>query len=374
MKILLHTYRVYTSKNGYGFTPFKKAAEYPILIHDFPQKNKTTKIYFGQLPEIIKNVITTNHILNKQTISALAGEVSHSIKGDDLIEIAIKAQAGKNIIKDRHWVTTIEIITPIEIDDYFITHPESKHFWLDISKTYELWETNKSDSQSAIDYIISFITPEIGEDNLGDILETHFYITSENKNLGFVTDKEPLMILESYFHYDLEKLDLKKIKETLEKIRFIDKKTKGFITNVQHWCINTINEKDAWKLFLWSFWGIEVLSKKYGKDNYDELINKIQSISAAPLPVGINANIMETLIPEKGRTTLKADFAIMVSKLSPDTAGKDLQDFHESLKIRNNISHGEPISENQLPTVKTKMLFHKYYKLAIQDMLNGENS
>jgi hypothetical protein len=370
MNIFLHIYRIYASKSGYGFTPLELPIEYPIIFNSFPSKDNTTKIYFGEVPEDVKNVIISNKVLNKQTIDSLVGKNPPLIKGDDLIELAIKQQGKQSIIKGKHWATTVEITIPIVLEDCYVTHPESKHFWLNISKTYEIFESHKDKINSSIDYIISFITPEIGEDNLGGIIDNHFYITSEDEKLGFITDKEPLMFLESHLHYDINKLDLLKIKKIIEKSKTIDRKKQDFIRNIQHWYINTINESDPWKLFLWSFWGIEVLSKKYGKASYDEIIEKVQSISKDSLYSGINSDILETLIPEKGRTALKADFAIMVDTLSPNTAHHDLKDFHASLKIRNSISHGEPVPESQLPFMKTKMLFHKYYKLAIQNLLN----
>ena len=358
--INIHFYRVYGCKYGYGKSNFECPNEYPIEVKDYPNEGKQTNIYLGKIPNEIRNVLIANFALAKN--NPLLPSSTPRLKGDDIISLAINQNKSNNITPSKKWIVTLETVFTTTVDEEKINR-NSKHFWMDVHISGKLNNENKNFISEKFDELIAYITPEVGEEYIDELIAEDYFITSHDKSLGFYTFPEPKISLEIHQQRPISSLNVSNIKENIKVLKNLNKGSLKFLKNVQHWYTSTLNEKDAWKVFLWSYWGIEVLSRKYASKYYQNLSENIVNNEVVP------ALVIGNLLTVKERLNIKASFSIMVAILLSDSVSKDIETFKRVSKMRNKISHGEAVREEDLPVEETRDLFYKYYNLAIKDQL-----
>lgn len=363
MLVNLHYYRIYGTEYYYGEKEFSSPKKNPIIMENYPNKGNISKIYLGDLPRDIKEVMIADDVIGKRTISALSGN-SDSEPLEQKIDKAIQSNINKNIFKSINWLITIEIIISFKIDSKYQKN-NRKYLWLDVVHSDRLFSNNKNKIQEKLNSILGVITPEIGEEFFQKIIKESHFFTSQNKELSFYTFPMPQTSMSVSSSKPMSRLKTQCLIENLNILQMLENNDLKFLKNIQHWYLNTLNESDSWKVFLWSFWGLEVLSKYYSKKHYKDIFDEVEEFknenSFSPI-------ILQSLLPQRnqGNLNLKASFSIMTAILAKEDSIEDIALFQEVSKVRNKISHGDIVLESELPEYKTQQLFYKYYKLTIQ--------
>lgn len=368
MKANLHCYKIYGSSESYSGKEFEMPSETPIVIDEFLQRNITIKLHIGNISNELKDAVIINQALAND--NPLIPSDTPRLKGDELISLALEQNRTKNIFTNKRWLLAIEAIVEIEVPEKKLPNM-GKHFWLDVNYARETWKEYQSLLKSSFDNVMGFVIPYIGEEFVDSLIANHYYYESIHNDYGYFTFPEYSASCRMWSQQSIESIDIATINKILVKLKDQPKKLK-FINTVRHWYLNTVNETDQWKVFLWSFWGLEVLSKKY-QDRYYDKIKGDTPTEQGLISDGhsFEAHVLQSLLPEKNRVPLIASFAIMSTILNPNDSSSDTKHFKKLVKLRNSLSHGQAIDDSQLPAHQIQQLFHKYYKLAIDDMLKN---
>lgn len=368
MKTKLHCYKVYGSTESYSGKEFEMPSGSPIIIDDFSQENITIKLHVGDISCELKDAVIINQALANG--NPLIPTDAPRLKGDDLISLALEQNRTKNIFTNKRWVLAIEAVIEIEVPEEKLPNM-GKHFWLDVNYARDTWKNYQNQLRSSFDNIMGFVIPYIGEEFVDSLITDHYYYEPIHDEHGIFTFPEYSGSCRMWSQRSIESIDVESITKILIKLKDEPKKLK-FINTVRHWYLNTVNETDQWKIFLWSFWGLEVLSKKY-QDRYYDKIKGDTPTEQGLISDGhsFGAHVLQSLLPEKSRVPLIASFAIMSTILNPNNSNLDTKHFKKLVKLRNSLSHGQAIDESQLPAHQIQLLFHKYYKLAIDDILKN---
>ncbi|MGL1635947.1 hypothetical protein ACSTJT_20800 [Vibrio parahaemolyticus] len=365
MKTKLHCYRIYAARKSYSGTPFERPVGSPLLLHDFIDDKTTVRLHIGDITQELKESIIVRQALASN--NPLLPSDRPRLKGDELIAIALQQYRGESLFTNKEWLVCIEAIVEVDIPEDKLSN-QAKHFWLDVNYARHTWHETKDSLKSKFDDIMGFIIPYIGEDFIGDVVIEHYYYEPADSKQGIYTYPEMTASAQMWMQSSINTIDMEQISNKLKHLKSQPKQLK-FISTVRHWYLNTINETDAWKLFLWSFWGLEVLAKKYLDRYYDQIKTtnaKDQKIETDEFL--FQEHVVQSLLPEKNRAPLAASFAIMSTVLSPKDSENDTKSFRKLAKLRNSLSHGEAINTDQIPAHEAQQLFHKYYKLAIDDI------
>ena len=365
MKTKLHCYRIYGAEKSYSGTPFECPADTPLYLHDFIDNKTTVRLHIGDITDELKDSIIVNQALASN--SPLIPNDRPRLKGDELIEIALQQYRGKKLFKNKEWLVCIEAIVEVDIPEDKLPL-NGKHFWLDVVYARDTWQETKKKLKNSFDDIMGFVVPYIGEDFIGDVVMEHYYYDPIDTKRGIYTSPEMTVSAQVWMQSSINAIDVEQISNKLRHLKSQPKQLK-FISTVRHWYLNTVNETDSWKLFLWSFWGLEVLAKKYLDRYYDQI--KTTNVKDQKIDTGMflfQEHVVQSLLPEKSRVPLAASFAIMSTVLSPDDSENDTKSFRKLAKLRNSLSHGEAINTDQIPSQSAQQLFHKYYKLALNDI------
>lgn len=368
MKTKLHCYRIYGAEKSYSGTPFECPADTPLCLHNFIDNKTTVRLHIGDITQELKEAIVVHQALASNNPFIPNDRPRRT--GDELIEIALQQYRNKNLFKNKEWLVCIEAIVEIDIPENKLPL-NGKHFWLDVNYARETWQETKNRLNSSFDDIMGFVIPYIGEDFIGSVVMEHYYYEPVDTKNGIYTFPEMTMSAQMWIQSSINAIDVEKISNKLKHLKSQPKQLK-FISTVRHWYLNTVHEIDSWKLFLWSFWGLEVLAKKYLERHYDQI--KTTDVKVQKIDTGIflfQEHVVQSLLPEKNRVPLVASFAIMSTVLSPENSENDTKDFRKLAKLRNSLSHGEAINTDQIPAKAAQQLFHKYYKLALDDITNN---
>lgn len=365
MKTKLHCYRIYGAEKSYSGTAFECPTGTPLCLHNFIDNKTTIRLHIGDITQDLKDSIVVHQTLASN--NPLIPNDRPRLTGDELIEIALEQYRGKKLFKNKEWLVCIEAIVDVDIPEEELPL-DGKHFWLDVNYARHTWHKTKNKLKSSIDDIMGFVIPYIGEDFIGNVVMDHYYYEPVAANTGIYTYPEMAVSAQMWMTSSINTIDVEQISNKLKHLKSQPKQLK-FISTVRHWYLNTVNETDSWKLFLWSFWGLEVLAKKYLDRYYDQI--KTTNVKDQKIDTGMflfQEHVVQSLLPEKSRVPLAASFAIMSTVLSPDNSENDTKNFRSLAKLRNSLSHGEAINTDQIPAQAAQQLFHKYYKLALDDI------
>lgn len=365
MKVELHCYRIYGADTSYSGKPFDKPKNSPICVPDFTCDDITLKIHIGDIDSDLKDAVIINQALN--TLDHLIPESKPQLTGEERINIALRENRHKNIFKNTEWLIAIEAIIEIDVPESKL-HDRGKHFWLDVNYARSTWFKYKDFLKSYFDDVLGFTMPYIGEEYIDSLKLEHYYYSPLSDELGFYTFPEHSMSAKMRYLKDTDNIDIDSIEKAIKLLIEKPKQVK-FISTVRHWYVSTLHEDDPWKVFLWSFWGLEVLSRKYS-DKYYNLIKGTEPTEQKLISSGhcFDSHVLQSLFPEKSRTSLTACFAIMSTVLCPDESKDDTTSFKKMMKIRNSLSHGVATQADDLPVYHIKNLFHKYFALAVEDI------
>lgn len=368
MKINLHCYKIYGSTESYSGKEFEVPLGTPIVIDEFFQSNVTLKLHIGNITSELKDAVIIKQVLGDN--NPLIPNDKTNLRGDELITLALEQNRDKKIFSNKKWLLAIEAIIEIDVPEEKVTN-NSKHFWLDVNYARDTWKDYQLQLKSSFDNVMGFVIPYIGEKFVDSLIIDHYYYDPIHNDYGYFTFPEYSFSCQMWSCQSIESIDIANIIKILIKLKDHPKNLK-FINSVRHWYLNTINETDQWKVFLWSFWGLEVLSKKYQDKYYDKIKGD------APTEQGLisdghnfESHVLQSLFPEKNRVPLVASFAIMSTILNSNESKFDTKNFKSLVKMRNSLSHGKAIDESELPAHQIQQLFHKYYKLAIDDILKS---
>lgn len=364
----LHCFKIYGSEKSYSGVDFEMPEKAPITIDNFFDKNISIKIHIGNISKELRDAVIIHQAL-AQSIPLLPNS-GPRMTGDERISQALMANKYGNIFKNKKWLIAIETIIDVDIPEDKINN-KGRHFWLDVNFARDIWKDNQSKLKSSTDDVMGLVIPHIGEDFVDSLIIDHYYYDPVSSECGPYTFPEMTASASMWSQRPISSIDVQSITKHLEKLKTQPEKLK-FISTVRHWYINTINESDKWKVFLWSFWGLEVLAKKYLAKNYSLLKDPApteQSIVSGEINFG--AHVIQSLLPEKDRVSVVGAFSIMSAILNPSESDLDTSQFKTLVKQRNSLSHGQAIQEEQLLSEATRKMFHKYYKLAIDDILQN---
>lgn len=350
-------FNLFGSHNHYGKNSHEEPPNNPFELQNYPCQDDITKIYFGKVPDFISETLIIHETLGKSFIQMSSGR-SLGITGDDLITQTLALNKGKDGFARYGWNITFTIERKINIPLEHIKD-NSKYLWLDMGYIGPLSAKFQWECKKYFGELISTLTPTIGEEFLETEIFSYYLIQSDSRAIFTFPNMDGTCY--SYSPPPMESFDGEKLQKILDSIQ---KKDSQDLKSVKHWYLNVLKENDIWKIFLWSFLGLEILSNKYTKNHFHSFIEELQSNNTEH-----DTSVVSNFLPEKNRMTMNAKFSIMASRLDKENVTSDSETFKDLAKMRNRLAHGEVIQEKDLPYYKARELFYKYYKLAVDKVI-----
>jgi hypothetical protein len=146
----------------------------------------------------------------------------------------------------------------------------------------------------------------------------------------------------------------------------------AWLTRVAHWRVQVLTETDAWKRFLWSAVGLEILTQKLYERFREDIVARLrlqgsEGTIRTPLP-------LHELVWSDDRAPLVARFAWVAVTLFPTTAADDTARFRKVKEARDNLAHGSLREEEELPGSDVVDLFSKYLDGALKHVTFGREA
>jgi hypothetical protein len=356
MKITLKSVRIYGSKSSYGSEPHLMPEHGYIELPKYPAETETSFVVLGKLVEEFFDA--------EGILTAVAKSMLGRLKGlslDDGVRECLADQKRTEKCPDYNWYVTLWVERNIEVDSSYLF--KSEYLWIDWSKAEKIGQEFSEYTKPFLDILATYSSTIVEPGFFAKvILDRVFFFSSEHPPMG---SPEFSLISEGSQQIPLERLDVGILNKLFVELCGMSPADREWILTPIHWYLESLKEKDPWKKFLWSFWALEVLSKKY-IDKYHGKFSKASDVPEETQSklqrVGMD---FEALKKEERYLPLSGKFGIMALDLSPDTAEADIKEFIDLNEKRSKLSHGGIKDSSMLPIEPILRYLKKYVSKVI---------
>jgi hypothetical protein len=340
MPATAYAVRVYWSDHHYGKRPRETPSDEPIVIEGFPASGDLCSVWFGRVPDELREQIRTRVAMGNMMLNAGFGGVTRA--GDEGVEDEIaKEPLG---FEDHAWYITIAVARSVEVDETKLTG--SHYMWIDPRAIERVQHGLSVDAQRAFEAVVATIAPTLEGAMFEGHEMDHVWVTAPGLGPAFMPQFTGSG--RGVAGRSMESFPLELLQERLPGLGASEQwHTLG---NATHWYEVMLSEReDPLRRFLWGFISLEVLT--------NELLRRLDRPTFVAL--------REAVDPTR-RVALPGRFALVANELSPETAHADIDVFEKLYRARNDIAHGgRRLREKDPPSEDMRALLPRYLTLAL---------
>jgi len=358
----------------------------PVIINDFPDKKWKFSCFLGEVPEDIKNAFYSTQGLGLLCISSLVNSADGTKTVQELMETCTQKCKSENPIFSKYKWYTVEVFEKeyIVTDKKFIISLDAERKSPNISAQESLFDKNFvypfAKEHLLFGDLLPFLSKERERDNLSDLFNKftlcltteipyHFFNKIAAEGCVFVVNGSLILgkpKFESYLEIAVNK-KYKKIDEN-KIISLIKKKVttqNKDLTSISHWYLMMLREEDKWKKFYFGFICLEILTHKLSskiliENQFDVCLKRETGYDNL-----VKIPISDVLPEERNRITLASKFSVVAGMLNPEKYSDDVSIFKNCKAVRDKMSHGEMVTEEELPVAELGNLLNSYIEKVV---------
>lgn len=345
------TTRIYGTKNQYGDTPRTYHGVNPITLENYPTPGEEVNIHFGGIPGHILYAHRRGNATGSVILRAMFGGETFADIQDAVTQESSRPEYQLDTEKF-NWYITFVLKRAREITDGAQALGQELDSILNEFKTY---------SREQFDLITSLLPVVVERDLFTNLLiQDRVFFTLPGREIAYLPESK--MSASGMVIRPEDAFDGESVQRFLMMIADHSSGQHQWLRSIKYWYVNAIRETDRWKRFQWSFLALEILTNKITNMYRNEIISSLQlnKRTATDIPIA-------ELVWEKSRQPLLSKFAMIASYLCPDEATQDVNLFVTYKRVRDDISHGEIVSEDDLPRdvdrLVTKYLIAAIHKI-----------
>ena len=160
--------------------------------------------------------------------------------------------------------------------------------------------------------------------------------------------------LRAYVSSPLNDEQIERVKKSIELLN-----RSGELARVARLYAQSINRgTDNFRAFVSAWSALEILVGKIFPGYQRELASQLEKVSVAP---GLKAYLTRVADVMSGKHTLTDKFSVIAMFLDEAHDPAEIETFKRLKKIRDQLSHGEDLPDESLPTMEVQKLFEKYF-------------
>lgn len=360
--------RVYTTK-WYSYEPSaynKIKKQNPLSLENFPEMGCKLSCYFGEIPEPIINLKYSIDGYGLKRKKEMTYRFSQSKSKEFPLEDCIaEIRSNPDYLPRYTWATTIvieKLINPHEfgmIDENGNISTFEAHQYF--RESYE-----KLTYTEVFDKILLAFMTEMEPILFDELIISEMALLIDDKIIvAFPKNMETQA--EGYQYCDGEAINTDKISSLVQKM---NTSNHNWLSNIAHWRISMLIEKDPWKKFYLGFIGLEMLThksfKKIVTQNKFDVIMKTGQIFDKSVKMPF-ADFIPTE-SECRKLPLMMKFSLVVGVLNPLNYEKDVTDFKECKEFRDKMSHEGIYEQDRPPLEKLEKLLDFYLQATLKSI------
>jgi hypothetical protein len=272
------------------------------------------------------------------------------------------------------WFLTFMIEKHVDVDDSEIS--PDRFQWITPEQADQVAKDFQSHASTAFDLLAPYSTIAINPLFLEDLLvDDQVFILAEGR--------QPLRWPfwravggEAELSLGYPELDVGRLDAVLGAAAKLSTQQRSWLESSSYWYLRTLRERDPWKQFVWGFAALEILCNKVARTHYNNVIDSLARNASNASQQETSRAAIARLIGQDSveRVSLVSRFATMALALSLETATEDVDKFARVKKIRDKISHGERIREEDLARGQCRELLERYMTRAMEWQLGLNRS
>ncbi len=339
MPATAHAVRAYWSDHSYGRRPREAPTSRPIVIKDFPAPGDQCSVWFGRVPDPIREQVRIRVATGNLALNAMFGHAKRT--GDEGIDDEIEKLALG--FEDHAWYVTLCLERPVELDETRLT--ENRHVWIEPQAIEPIQNTLAADAPYAFEAIVATVAPTLNGSMFEGKERDHVYITAPGRGPVFMprfTGSARGVVVRS-----MNDFPLAEVRKRLHRLPRGDQWQA--LATATHWYEVMLRESDdPLRRFLWGFIALEALT--------NELLKRLSRPTFEILREAIDP----TRIPVLAR------FALVANELSPASAVADIATFRDLYKARNHLAHGRKrLDDKAPPSEAMREMLPRYLTIAL---------
>lgn len=343
-------FRIYSTKL-YSYEYFeceKIVRRCPLFLNDFPEKGCTLTCYFGQIPESIVNL---KYSIDGYGLKRKNEIFSQSKKSKKLEEYIAELRSNPEYFPRSVWATTIVIekkINPYEfkmIDENGNISTFETHRYL--RESYK----NLTFSEIFDKIVLSFMT-EMEQILFDELIISEMALLIDDE-IAVAFPENMGTQQEGWQYCDGKAFDKEKISALVQKINSLHY---IWLSNVAHWRVSMVMEKDQLRKFYFGFICLEILTNELSKEivKTGSILEKTFKTQPVKIPNGREYKNMPLL----------KRFSLIAEIFNPRGLKTDCANFADCKKFRNKMSH-EGIYEGENPPLEKLDALLDFYLLEL---------
>jgi hypothetical protein len=358
-------FRVYTTK-WYCFEPSeanKIQKSNPLVLNNFPETGCTLTCHFGKIPESIINLkysIDAYGLKKKKEIFSQSKSKEFRLE-----EFIAELKSDPDYLPRYAWATSIVIemiINPHELgmidENGNIVTSEAFRFF---RESYE-----KIIYSEVFDKILLVFVTEMDPILFDELLISEMALLIDDKIIvAFPKTMETQA--EGYQYCNGKAFNKERLLSLMQKVHTSDN---NWLSNIAHWRISMLIEKDPWKKFYLGFICLEMLTHRAFKkiitqNKFDVMMKTGQHFDkSVKMPFA-------DFIPKENecrKLPLLMKFSLVAGVLNPKKYETDVTDFKICKDFRDKMSH-EGIYEKDIPPLeKLDNILNYYLRVALENI------
>jgi hypothetical protein len=137
----------------------------------------------------------------------------------------------------------------------------------------------------------------------------------------------------------------------------------AWLGRAMRWYASALTTTDRWRRFQALFFTLELLAHKLGPKYRESLLS---DLAAGHSSGSVDAVSLDRIV---AKPTLVANFAIAAVALNPKGSAADVATFVALKRVRDQMSHGQAVDEDELPIGDAEALAERYVGLATSALL-----
>lgn len=342
MKVTVAVARVYATGDQYGDIPRTRPRGAPIRFLAFPDSRCNAVVDFGPVPSDIAAAEKGRRALGVVMLRALTGQLAAD-SPDEALNSVFAELSEESLFGNFSWYTSLVISRDLELADDQVA-PTSFVIPVDLN---QIAAEQISLAKPALD-VLTTVAATIVDHQIFDriVLDDRVLLFADGKRpSGVPVLSTPPVTLNLKHGSEGARL----LSARLASFSVMDPRAASnerWLEMTAHWRVQGLVESDPVKLFLWSFFGLEILIHQ----------------------------LYERMVVDGNVRSLGDRFASVAQVMFPDSHADDDQRFREIKKARDLLSHGSLRDLSTLPGAQTAGLFAKYLDGATKRLLFGTSA
>ena len=372
MRLTVAVTRVYATDDQYGAEPRTSLPGTPVTLEDYPGAGSVGEIHFGAVPEEIVEAERGRRAVGQLMLQGLAGQTSDEASPDARFEEAMRG-LDEPLFEAHNWYVTLVLRRTIELpDDDFsiVSYAFSREGWLGDDE-------RRAEAKQPLDVLATIISVwDAGL--LGNVV-------LEDRSLFFAEGKRATgapVITDSGIGATVTRREesVRRFSDQVSLLQGVDLRPlarEGWLAGSAHWRVQSLQETDPWKRFLWSFVGLEVITNKLFERFRSEIVAGLrfadESAAEGAEQGGSTELPLHELVWSPDRTPLAAKFTVVALALFPEEADAEVARFRDLKRARDRLAHGALQEEGEVPVGLAVELLGKVVKAAVEQIVFPSN-